>query len=514
MKHANHLLLLILLVGLVVRLINLDTRPIWYDEAFTILYSEKSYETMLAGTITQVDGVAADVHPLFFYSIVHNWMKVAGQSPAGVRSLSVIFSTATIFVVYHLARRLVGERGSGIGDRDVLGQRVGLLAAGFTALSPFVVYYGQEARMYALLGLAATTTAYFFIRAWSDGGWRSWVAFGFFGAITLYSHNLGAFFIAAIDLWVLWYWVRHERWRNFKQIAVAHVVMLVVFAPWLLILPSQLGKVNQAYWVTRPGLASLLQTLLIFHFAYDNQALPEWLLPIALLFSILLPSLLLLEGIRRPPRPRPGSFQHPLSFLSFLTILPVLLAFLVSQIQPIYIVRALIPSAIIYTILAAYLLMAGKMPRPIRWGILIPTALIALASLGNHYTYATFPRAPFADFTADWPGDGLIIHSNKLTFLPAYYYDRTLPQAFIADEPGSPSDTLALPTQQALNLFATPDLATAIAGQNEVWFVIFEAELVEWGDEHPHLDWLNTYYTLTDTQTYNDLLVYRYIVPR
>lgn len=503
MKNANRLLLFILLLGLAVRLVGLNTRPVWYDESFTILYSEKSYETMLAGTITQVEGVAADVHPLFFYTIVHNWMKVAGQSPAGVRTLSVIFSTATLFVVYHLTRRLTANTATS------------LLAATFAALSPFLVYYAQEARMYALLGLAATTTLYFFVRAWSDGGWRNWVAFGLLGAVTLYSHNLGALFIAALDLWVLWYWIRHQRWQNLKQLAVAHLLMLVLFAPWLLVLPSQLGKVNQAYWVTRPGLTALLQTLLIFHFAYDNQALPQWLLPLALLFSVLLPSLLLLEGIRRPPRARPGTkpFPHTLSLLLFLSLIPISLAFLISQIQPIYIARALLPSALAYLILSAHLLVGGKMPRPIRWAILIPTLLIALASLANHYSYASFPRAPFAPLATERQDGTRLIHSNKLTYLPTHFYNRDLPQAFIADEPGSPSDTLALPTQTALSLFATPDLATATAGQNAVWFVIFEGELAEFersGRDHPHLDWLNTHYTLTDTQHYNDLTLYHF----
>ena len=64
------------------------------------------------------------------------------------------------------------------------------------------------------------------------------------------------------------------------------------------------------------------------------------------------------------------------------------------------------------------------------------------------------------------PGD-VIVHSNKLTFLPTHYYDRSLPQDFVADEPGSPSDTLAYPTQQALGLFATSDIATATLGHEQ-----------------------------------------------
>jgi hypothetical protein len=111
------------------------------------------------------------------------------------------------------------------------------------------------------------------------------------------------------------------------------------------------------------------------------------------------------------------------------------------------------------------------------------------------------------------PGDA-IVHSNKLTFLPTYYYDRSLAQEFIADEPGSPSDTLAYPTQQALGLFATADIATATLGHERVWFVVFRRAIDEYRAagyaDHPQLAWLAEYYTLVSVMSFNDLDVYEY----
>jgi hypothetical protein len=273
-------------------------------------------------------------------------------------------------------------------------------------------------------------------------------------------------------------------------------------------------------------LVELIQTVLIFHFAYDNQSLPRWLLPPALFFSLLILVIIAFELIRhrrasrseQPPDTPDSLFPTSFSLLLFLTIIPILLTFLVSQIQPVYIVRALLPSALVYYVLVAGMLIVGSVPTPVKWGLLLPSGVIVVAALVNHYTYAEFPRPPFDEAAAFLrshyqPADA-IVHSNKLTFFPTHYYDRSLPQEFIADEPGSPSDTLAYPTQQALGLFATSDIETATLGHERVWLVVFQREIEEYRAagylDHPQRAWLDQYYTLVSVESFNDLYVYEY----
>jgi hypothetical protein len=144
--------------------------------------------------------------------------------------------------------------------------------------------------------------------------------------------------------------------------------------------------------------------------------------------------------------------------------------------------------------------------------------VIVAASLVNHYTYAEFPRPPFdevaAYLRAHYQPDDVIVHSNKLTFFPTHFYDRSLPQEFIADEPGSSSDTLAYPTQQALGLFAASDIATATLGHERVWLVIFRRAVDEYRAadylDHPHRTWLEQYYSLVSVKSFSDVDVYEY----
>jgi 4-amino-4-deoxy-L-arabinose transferase-like glycosyltransferase len=498
----------ILALAAAVRLVNLGGRRLWYDEAFAVLYAEKPLDTMLYGTLTRVDGVAADVHPLFYYSVLHTWMKAFGQSPAAVRALSVLLGVATVGLVY-------------LFGRELFGRRTGLVVALVTALAPFAVYYSQETRMYALLGCAAVAAAFFFVRAWARGGWYWWLAFGVCGALTLYAHNLGFACLVGLDAWVVWLWLRHgeERWRHALPLLLSHLLILALFAPWLLVVPGQFGKIAQAYWVQQPGLAELVQTLLVFHFAYDNQALPGWLAAPALFFGLLVVVLVALQVGRAQQTSRLTSeVQAPYALLLSLSLVPVLIVFGISQLRPVYVIRALLPAALAYYVLLAAGFVRGTLPRPVKWGVAVPAALIVGASLWNHYAYAQFPRPPFDNAAAFLrahaePGD-VIVHSNKLTFFPTHYYDRTLPQSFIADAPGSPSDTLAYPTQVALGLFATPDLAIATRGHDRVWFVLLRRAVDEYRAagqaDHPQRIWLEQHFHLVSVTAFNDLDVYEY----
>ncbi len=494
------LLIAITLLGLGLRLIRLGTRNLWYDEAFAILYAEKSLATMIHGTAAQVQGVAADVHPLLYYFSLHYWMSLLGQSVFALRLLSVIFGVATVVLVFLLAGELF--------DR-----RTGLKAALLTAVAPFHVSYSQEARMYSLLCFLSLLAVYFFVRAWRRGGLRNWTGFVVAATLSLYAHNLAFLPLLTLDLFVL---LKRE-WRLIKPLFLSHLGMAVLFAPWLSLVPGQFGKVRQAYWVPRPGLAELIRTLMVFHF---NLPVPEWLLPVVLFFSLLILALAVYGMVR--VRGRSAEKKDGLYLVLLLAFLPVALMFVISQFKSVYIERGVLPAAVAYYILIAAVLVEVRISRTAAAVVSTPVLTVLVISLVYQYTYAGFPRSPFKEAVAylreHYRTGDAIVHDNKLTFFPCYYYDRDLPQDFVPDSVGAGSDTLALPTQEALSLFATP-LEEATAGHERVWFVIFQRAFEEsWFrelgyTEHPDKAWLEARYRQADLVTFNDLNVYLYEAP-
>jgi len=498
-------LIAILLLALVLRLINLGSRNLWYDEAFAVLYAEKSFSAILYGTITQVEGAAADVHPLLYYFFLHLWMGLFGQSPFIVRLPSVIFGLASIVLAFSIGQRLF--------DSDA-----GLLAAAIIAIAPFHINYSQENRMYSLLCLSSLLTVYFFVRCWKGSGYGNWLEFILAATLSLYTHNLAFLVILALDLFVL----LTRRWQLLKPLLVSHLAFGFLFSPWLTIVLSQFGKIRQAYWVPRPGLKELVQTLIFFHFDL-LPAMPLGLVSVFLFISLLILVLTLYRIGRvqgRDQRSREGIY-----LLLLLAFAPVVVAFLISQFKSIYIIRGLLPAAIAYYVLVAKILaeaqLLAQLPKKVAWLLLSPVVVLLAISLAYHYTYAQFPRSPFDKAVTylreNYQSGDAIVHDNKLTFFPCHYYDRELPQAFMADPPGSGSDTLALPTQEALGLLASQHMEEATAGSQRVWFVIFQRAFAEYEGlgypQPPHKAWLEERYRLVETVTFNDLNIYLYEIP-
>ncbi|MBE9507457.1 MAG: glycosyltransferase family 39 protein [Chloroflexi bacterium] len=142
---APHFLLLaILLLASLLRFYRLDAQSFWNDEGNSARLSERTLDLILEGT-------ASDIHPPGYYLLLHYWRGLFGQSEFALRSLSVVAGLALVAFTYLLGRHLFGET-------------TGLMAAFLGAVSPFAVYYSQEARMYALLAVLSAASTYLLLR--------------------------------------------------------------------------------------------------------------------------------------------------------------------------------------------------------------------------------------------------------------------------------------------------------------------------------------------------------------
>ncbi len=482
-----------------------------------MLFSEKGLDAMLYGTLTPVAGGAADIHPLLYYSTLNVWMALSGQSPFAVRLWSVLLGVATVGVIYLLAR-------------DLFDPRTGLAAAFITAIAPFHVQYSQEARMYALLGLLLALATWCFVRGvpspptplpQGEGGglthsrtWRQgwWVAFGVFAALAMYTQQLAAFYLVALGLAPL----LARRWDIFRRVLPGALVALLLYLPWLVNLPGQLDKVRSYYWLSPPNVGQLLLTARSFLVgALDipgPASMIAFLGSLFLLTFFVVQVIITLRGRRRPDR-------QPLGLVLWLAAAPVAFMWLVSQVQPVYLIRALLPSALLLYVALGWLFTRGGLPRPV--AVVPGLVVLALTGIGlyNQYTWATFPNSPFpaavAAIRAQWQAGDVVVHQDKLSALPMVYYDRDLNQRYLGDLPGSSDDTLALPTQEMLNLLADESVEQAAAGSRRVWWIMFDfAERQYAAAGRPELAealaWLDDHYSETRRWILNDLVVILY----
>ena len=488
-KRANLILLAILAIALCARLVGIAARPLWYDEAFSILFSQKGLAAMLYGTLTPTGAGTADIHPLGYYSILWGWMKLLGDSLPAARLLSVLAGVAMVFIAHRLAKELFEER---------LANFAGI----FLALAPFQIHYAQEIRMYSFLALWLLTATYAYLRGSRRGSWLWWIAFSVSAALAQYTHNLAAIYLVPLALWPLF----RRDWKTLGAVTLAGLGALVLYLPWLIQLPAQFAKVSGAYWVERPGVESIFTLLLVY---VTNLPLPQgWLFP-ALFLALAVTAIGLLQTFKR------GDRNPAARWLLYLSFAPPALLFLVSQWVPLYVERALLPSGAIFCLWLAWALFDTSLPKILRNGLIALLALGAAVGLIQHAAYRGFPYAPYRELDASLreriaPGD-VIVHASKATRLPMAYYDPTLQQEYVADPAGSNTDTLAAATQQVLGLIARPDVASATGDAERVWFIVLQRHIEAYDGAHPSLSQLEKTFELQEIETWGDLRIYIFI---
>jgi len=179
------LVILLTLLALGLRLIDLGSRPLWLDEAFSAWFSDHSFRYLWTVLPTY------EAHPPFYYSVLKLWRSTVGEGHAAMRGLSVLFGTLTVPMIMAIAFEQERQGPTGHGRL-----RAGL--AGFlAACSPMLMVVGQEARPYPMLGFAYSISILALlnlmreIKAGEPGSWKSWLVLGASTELTLWSHALG-----------------------------------------------------------------------------------------------------------------------------------------------------------------------------------------------------------------------------------------------------------------------------------------------------------------------------------
>ncbi|HEY3081430.1 MAG TPA: glycosyltransferase family 39 protein [Chloroflexota bacterium] len=236
------------------RLHGLDAQGLWSDEGGSVRYANLPIPQLLA-TIS-----AEDPHPPLYYLLLALWMPLAGSGDFAVRLPSALSGTVAVPALYALGRR-------------VGGRATAAFAALFTAFNPLLVWYGQEARMYALLALGATVAALLLHVARQRGSRRAWLFHAAALGTTLYVHYFAAFLAAwhalLVERATRW---RPDRWRALGLTALAGLA----FAPWL----ATTRVLGYSGWMEAVDLATTLRRA-AQALAVGTSVYPEYAWPLA-----------------------------------------------------------------------------------------------------------------------------------------------------------------------------------------------------------------------------------------
>jgi 4-amino-4-deoxy-L-arabinose transferase-like glycosyltransferase len=221
---------LILTLASVLRLAQLGGQGLWSDECLTANWAGLPWGQI--GAAVQADNNA----PLFFY-LEKLSLALFGNGEAALRLLPALVGIVTVGLIYWVGRTL-------------LSARAGLLAAFLLAISPMHVYYSREGRNYVLLGLLCLLVAALGDAVRVRPSPARVTALSLLCAAILYTHPIGAFYVAGILAAVAF--VPPAPRRSTLALATAACVAAVAFLPWLPRVVAQAARVDSSFhWAAR-----------------------------------------------------------------------------------------------------------------------------------------------------------------------------------------------------------------------------------------------------------------------
>lgn len=266
------LMVVLILLAYALRLLNLDAFSFWTDEGLTPLRSGYPLSEILSNRIIIQDGVTKDTHPPLYYLIIHFTQQLFGDSDFAYRYPSLLAGVLLVPLLFQFGRRLQSIT-------------AGLIAALFTAVSPLQIYYGNEARMYAIFVLLAAGASYVLWRALSGADLRrSMLLYVVLAALALYTHYTAVFLIAVQALFWLWLLWREGYKRLIVILGILALFLAIPVIPFTV--PRMLGGAEANYYYVQPTVM-LLDVLRFFSLGLTVD-FKETLVSIVLVTSLIL----------------------------------------------------------------------------------------------------------------------------------------------------------------------------------------------------------------------------------
>ena len=459
------------LLALALRVHELARWDLTFDEAASIWIARKPPPQMIGYLLG-----AFHEHPPFYYLSLWAWTQVAGDGEFALRFLSVGCGVLSVSLIYVWLTRLIG-RGAG------------LIGAFLLALSPFHIYYSQDARMYTLVGALALLSLIFFGKILNDGRRRWWAAWGAITLIGLSTHYFMGLVNAAETVFLAVSFRRHG--RALKAWLVLHAGVAVVIGLWLLASPGLQTTLGNML-VEEGRIEPLIRTLRILSF--DVIFSPVSRLSHAWLWAMLVAAAAGLATAivsrRNPARAQAGWL------VGALILVPPFLVLLTPE--------SLAARYILY-VLFGYL---GALALALTWvGRRFPllalglTLVVAGASVSRYEHQFPTPKSVYGQVIdtvrSNWqPGDALILNGPWQWVQLAYYWPGDVPMFWLPPQTPPPLDpATAAPVLESI----AKDFRRAWVIQTAVPLADPDAFVVRWLNERTFLaergaNWM-LYYT-------------------
>jgi 4-amino-4-deoxy-L-arabinose transferase-like glycosyltransferase len=321
LNNRNLLILFtIFIIGTLLRLYDLGKQSFWLDEARGFFRANKSVSELWRGQINESNPPLYDI-------ILHFYLKFSHAKDEGsIRMLSVIFGIALIPFSYFIGRYIFSGKG-------------GLYFALLIAISPFHIYYSQDAKMYSLLALLSLGSFFTYYLCFCKTNLAYWFLYASATILLIYTHNYGAFFyFSQIIIFILLFKKFRAKTRNFL---LSNLLILFFIIPRIIYLPRQFF-LDYNPWIKHPQISDIFKMLANFILLVPGMQF-DVPLSLALLFIAMIFSAALISAFVSAKNKTNGldaaQFTLPdkIKFIGCHFFIPLAIALLLSIKKPVYV---------------------------------------------------------------------------------------------------------------------------------------------------------------------------------
>lgn len=430
--------LFLTLVAFLLRVYRLDYFSLRGDEAFTVLFVQRTWEGLWRGIST------IEPNPPLLYLLLRAWVFAAGASEFATRYFSAFFGVLCVPLLYRLALLFASPTGAkrspsptgetspllsapvlsrstatlrNTSERNGLERRavgdgacatwVALFAAALIAINPYQIWHSQDVRNYTLWPALSLVAQTFFWRWWREevSGFRfqasHLILYTAATAASLYTHYYDVFVLIALNLFVFSFTLIKRKWNTLARWIAAQIVLVLLYAPWVLFGTNRITTYGEAS--AQQGVSLLDQFSRTLATFLAGETLPAgfrsvvWL-PAAFVLAVVL-IYLARNNVERA------------AFLCLWLLVPSLALYALSVGRPLFLERYLNGVAPAYYLAFAVGLGAIYPPRAawhtIAFGLaMLFLALVPAYALSNYWYDPLYAKAP------DWRGLTAFINSN------------------------------------------------------------------------------------------------------
>ena len=312
-------------VSLVVGGYGIGGPSLWRDEAYT--------KDAIARPFTQIFALLGHqdaVHGAY-YLFMHVVAAVLGTSATALRFPSLCAMVIATGFVAATGRRAAALARPPEAGRDGRGLNVPALTGLFSGLlfatAPYMTYYAQMARSYAIETMFAVIASYLLLRAWPDGRWRWWLGYAAAVALTGLFNIFGLLILAAHGVTLLLTDARGQAAQG-RRVGRIPLRWLAVCSAAVIVLAPLIGLASrqqvQIAWLSRPTFKAMERLLT------DLAGSRPLILPFALLALAGLFAACLADGWRP---------LNPAAIALPWLVVPPFVLIAASYVKPVYYVR-------------------------------------------------------------------------------------------------------------------------------------------------------------------------------